>query len=534
MATLLGRGIPAISSITGTAAWAMRIASNLASSFGWAKPTYLDANMRMMVTTNTYQHNCDGVDNTYNVGLFSDNHVVPVSGFAGTDVDEMAFSYILGQWALICNGSLSTTDTAGQIKYGVNLTPRSMWYNVVWNYPQSFANATVANPSGFFTTPCFYVSNAFQMWKGGFEFRIKIAKTKFHTGRLVLAFVPVDGQPSPTPGSGLFAPVLYPSGSPMHYESAVWDLREGNTFQFICPFISEYSYLKVGNATNDVQDYGNFIITVLDPLQAPSTVATVIPFAIEMRCLPDFEFQLPMTPLFSPSPFSQTSWVAQSILPTTTASDAQRCTGEQCRSVKQLISRACGLAGGTITGNTYHHWYTLVGTVPFVSGSTTNYPLMPFSTYFALMYAYARGSTTYDLFWGGNSGSGAFGPMPTTPIYATAVSAINYQDPGNKSCQATIPEGNQLHIRIPQAQCNSRTFVWPAVYDAQPQNALGIYGYPVGIGFPGIGFVRAGDDSQLGFYLGSPPMDLIGATSQRASELNWINDVKYLTPLQAT
>jgi hypothetical protein len=532
--TLLGRGIPSISSFTGTASWALRAAGNLACSFGWSKPVVLDPPNRMMMTTQTYQHNCDGHDVTYNLGMFSDNHIVPLPGFAGSDVDEMAFAYILGQWAQVGYYTLSTTDSQGQLKWAAPLTPRAMWFNNgAYLYPVPLTGSTATEPAGVLTTPVFFLANTFLLWRGSFEFKIKIAKTKFHTGRLLLAFCPITGQHNVSSTSGVLAPNILTS--PMHFPSVIWDLREGNEMIFRCPFVSELSYLKVGLTLNDVQDYGNFYIFVLDPLQAPSTAATVVPFTVEVRCSPDFEFHQPMTPLLPNSPFGQTTFLAQSdLISTTNVSDAQHCTGEHVRSVKQMISRACGLSGSSLDGATFSHWWSaLFGAVPTVSGGITNYPLCPFVSYFSHLYGYARGSTVYDAFFGGTVSGAGHTPMPATPVYAVATMTPSYNDPGNRSCNAIIPEGNQLHIRLPYTQPTSRVLMYANTYDSYEINQMTLFGGITGYAYPGVLLARAGDDSQMGFFLGSPPLDLVGYIGPlRTSENTFITGVKALIPTQ--
>lgn len=537
--TLLGFGIPAISSFTGTAAWALRAAANLASSFGWSKPTYLDAPTRMIVTTQTYQHNCDGFDATYNLGMFSDNHIVPLPGFAGTDVDEMAFAYILGQWAQIGYYTLSPSDLQGALKWGVPLTPRAMWFNegpVL--FPVNLAPTEAGQPPAVLTTPVFHLANVFNLWKGSFEFRIKIAKTKFHTGRLLLAYCPISGQHDITLTSGLLAPNIF--NAPLDYPSAIWDLREGNEFTFCCPFVSQYSYLKVGTMLNDVQDYGNFYIYVLDPIQAPSTAATVVPFCVEVRCAPGFEFHQPCTPFLMPSPFNQNSYVSQSSCgpaDTSNLSDAQNCIGEHIRSVKQMISRAClDIAGVSraptgVYGSGWPHWWAPLIPWPITVEGTTSYPLMPFCSYFLPMYAYVRGSTVRDFYVGGQRSGAGLQAMTPAPVYMTATMYPTYSDPGNQSCNPIIPEGNQLHVRLPYQQLVSRVLTFSTTYDGYPQNQFGIYGSSNNVDlYPSIGFIRAGDDSQLGFFLGSPPLDL-PVFSPRFSEAAGIVAVKALTPI---
>lgn len=51
---------------------------------------------RMNRTLYAYFNNFDAVDNAVSMGISSNNHVRPMIGFGGTDIDEMSIDYIKG------------------------------------------------------------------------------------------------------------------------------------------------------------------------------------------------------------------------------------------------------------------------------------------------------------------------------------------------------------------------------------------------------------------------------------------------------
>lgn len=512
IATTLGRHIPSISSYTGIAAWSSRLAAGLASTYGWSKPQSTPNPQRMLKSNTTYQWHTDGPDTTLTLAAAHDNHVPPLPGFAGSDVDEMSLAYGLGQWALICNGTLNAADLGGQLKYGCPLTPTAMWYNATYN---RCAQATQFNThTTCLTTPACYYANAFTNWRGSFEFRIKIAKTKFHTGRLLLSFVPLSDNGF-TAGVFLTPTIL---GQQFDWKSSIWDLREGNSMQFTCPYQHANDYLKVGMAQTFPSNYGNFLLHILDPLQAPSSVAQNVPFAIEVRCLPDFELTIPNDPIWRMSGQTPNNIIAQGPPDpsSTIAYDTSRgCMGEHILSIKQLISRACLFAANTDPN--IQPWYETQTFLPTYASGTWTYPPMPFTAYFANCFAYARGGTVVDGAW----------TAPNRPGGNTF--AAYFYDPSTTStglvCGANIiDDAPNAHIRLPYYHYNNRHLVNPIIGTLTDLSGDMNMGFvpPAGTLQKNIWSIRAADDSQMGYFLGTPPLDFSNTISPISTTLETI------------
>lgn len=157
LTTWLGKKIPIISSYSGMATWALRKSAEIASSYGWSKPVANTPPVKMLNTNNIYQFNCDGPDAAFNLGTTVDNAISPYPGFAGTDVDEMAFSYVTGLFAAISTPSLSTTDAVQQMIYTCSLSPASMYFNGL----ASNRVPVAGKPPGiaFWPAPVYYMAN---------------------------------------------------------------------------------------------------------------------------------------------------------------------------------------------------------------------------------------------------------------------------------------------------------------------------------------------------------------------------------------
>jgi hypothetical protein len=492
--SFLSKGVPSISSLAGPTAWALSRASGLASAFGWSKPLNMNPCQRMLQTGRTFENNCDGIDTTWNLGLSMNNHVAPTT-LAGSDVDEMAFDYILQQYALIANGSLTTADVQFTLKYACQISPAAMWYAPSNNYIIPTTTVLVADIKSFFTTPAFYVANCFRQWRGGFKFRIKIAKTKFHTGRLLLQFAPADFDPS-TSESFIAGPVT----GPYNVWSKIWDLREGNTIEFEVPYVNQFQYTLFN------QSIGTFSLGIIEPLNGPATVSTSCPFAVEVKCLPGFEFAVPQTQLFHNSAQVPLGFVAQggAFPPKTTSSqeDDQLCIGERITSVKQMISRSgnlvTGSTGNFLAGPWYDYAFTSYdGGVP---PSSVLYPTTPYCYYFSWMYVFARGSTVFDIYdvnSGGPANTGATMQRYFDPLDPSALD----------NAGPVIDRTYALHTTLPFYARTTKVLIHGGLAEWNPPNRVNLLSDIVS---PGIAsyFIRAGDDAQLGYFIGTPPLDL--------------------------
>jgi hypothetical protein len=499
---------PLISSFSFRPSWALRAASDIAAAFGWSKPVNTNLT-RMITTSNTFQHNVDGTDAIWNLGNTHDNYVAPLPGFAGTNLDEMSFAYLLSHWSAICRGSLSAADSAGHCKYSCVLSPSSMFFQNAWNRPAAwtFPNAGVTPPAvTVLSTPPFYLGTCFAKWRGSFEFRIKFAKTKFHTGRLVVGFIPLDGWNwGPNVTGTQITQTLSPNLDTLDYLSEVWDLRQGNTFEFKCPFVASYEYLSI------FDNYGVFNMTVLDAIGAPAAVSPTIPFVVEMRCCPDFEFaQLATGPLCMPVP---PGVVPLNVVATANLgshvlnADPDYCIGERLLSVKQLISKAGFFAGSAATvASSITIPSPGYPPISSYSGGSLFAPCSTFLSYIPCMYAFWRGSLTVDYItnYAGSSAT----PMVPIPMTVTCVSTTagligaNY----NKANQTFITEPTgTIHVRSPYYSQTPTSLVFPAYVS---NLTTGDASTTFRSNNPYQLWLRGGDDLQYGYFLGTPPLDL--------------------------
>jgi hypothetical protein len=163
------------------------------------------------------------------------------------------------------------------------------------------------------------------------KYTIKIAKTDYHSGRLLIAFSPIDPR-FPTP--------LMSIGNSAYTHRMIVDVRETNEISFTIPFISEAPYLKKGD------DVGIFYIFVMDVLKAPEIVSPDIELLCEVSGGEDLEWFGPTSFADIPyypsapqmAPFDPCATVDQVIGGASQVQQdfAQFCPGERVNSFREL------------------------------------------------------------------------------------------------------------------------------------------------------------------------------------------------------
>jgi hypothetical protein len=272
LSNVIGDKIPSLSALTAPVSWAMNIVSGVASVFGWSNPINLEHAMRVNQTAYPYATNVDNIDNSMPLSLYSSNAVEILPGFAGNDIDEMAIDYLKAKPAWIKSISWSTGAAADTSLFQTEVTPSFM------NTSFSSGSSTV-----YCHTPVSFLSNFFNLYRGGLRFTFKLVKTEFHSGRLMLVF-----NPSAYSGSS-----VAPNNTQSTYcHREIIDIREGLTFDFIVPYVALAPYK---NIRDNYFSIGSLDLRILNPLIAPATVSSTITILVEVSGAPDLEFAVPNT-----------------------------------------------------------------------------------------------------------------------------------------------------------------------------------------------------------------------------------------------
>lgn len=486
--------VPMISSFAGGTSWFLRETAKIAASYGWSKPLITTPHKRVIDTTHGYQNNSDGPDPSYNLGLFSDNTIAPLPGFAGTNVDEMSLSYINSVFSAISVATLSTTDAVGAYVKIIECAPTAMIFDTL---VEQTATPPISIASAFRPSATHAVANCFNRYRGSFVFRVKIAKTKFHTGRIILGFTPYRHDPTKVTRP------LDPTN--MQFKSLIWDLREDNVVDFVCPFTSPLSYLDID------ESYGTFFISILEPLKGPDTVSQTVPIVIEVAGAPDMEYADPCMPRFVPAPISTPFYTQSGDVTVFNSAPEQEpslyCMGERVNSVKQLISRACPLLLANASG-TYifqpDRYY------PVWSGfGLTNY-FNTYLNYFMCFYGMYRGGYHYHAVPNGDA----------------CLAAARTHIAGPVMLDSLVQEANtSLHVKMPYYNKRSRSIITGPTGQFPVDNPMYLYSSRSNARGAARSYVtiRAADDFQFGYFLGAPAFANAPAPADSANTLFVVN-----------
>lgn len=507
-------GVPMLSSFAAPVAWASQIGARIASIFGWSKPTNELVIARRNITTNQYENNCDAIDNVYSLGLMTTNSVSVLPGLGGTDADEMSMSFLNSVNFWFRTDSWLTSDAVGTQIAAIELRP---------------ASYAILGTSGLYNFgPLSYFATIFRYYRGSLKFRIKFAKTIFHSGRLALSYSPgynSDGSTNP----------LTLDESAYTYRE-ILDMRDACEFEFTIPYASMRPYLLT------TQSYGRLSLIVLNPLVAPDTVDTHVDIAWEVSADKDFEFFDPIPPSYVPCTQGAIAQMSSDrvgdIHPHTSGSigsstvtgrgtiASELCVGERIMSIKQLLSRACEFQTPVSTAcqgvvMRPFDMYNSVVNFPF-TGISLNYFDPDYYTTFSSFYKFSRGGVcarfqfetieiptmlTFIKFNDDTSVPIISGPShPTETCRSHITENCSYN--GN-TLSAKIPMYHPTHCRVnvPYTRTGSLAALTRAVEPYTNSQCVSVASVNSDNAFITGSLLRsAADDFQLGFFLGVPPM----------------------------
>lgn len=526
--------IPLISAVASSASWALRMASGVASVFGWSKPISEASPGVMTKQYNRYAATSAGSDCSYPMSILPDSRIVVNDSVSIRDEDEMSFAFLKGVAALTDRITWLNSATSGTSIYSSALSPQTIYQAGTTTY----STHTTVWRTG---PPIYYLSNFFSYWRGSFKLVIKLIKTEFHSGRLQITWTPRGYGTSATPtlSTGLLS------------QRWLVDIRESNTIELELPWYIATNYLPCNVPS------GTLDILVLNELRNPESAPNSIDILMYYRGGDDFEFQSPgvyKTNSIIPTPFSPQSGDQMTKSGAiggeapkrmdTLASCASM--GELFTSVKQLISRQAVVPIKTWPSNHGISVWPWFISMLSMNGSTGNitYPQAGSDTIsiIAPMYAMYRGSmvvsvrtaTADALSVGVTSGrnnslsalvqANTALESPNTvsvigniQINATADGVYNtyndwtalgcgvaITDAGNGMASFSVPYYCTTKSSLTMAQTSVNTI--PAIVST-PTSLLSVYGRGFFTTTTDAGLYRsAGDDFQLSYFIGCPPI----------------------------
>nr|QJI52029.1 MAG: hypothetical protein 2 [Dicistroviridae sp.] len=301
--------IPLLSSYIKPAVWTSDRVADIAKIFGWSKPHSLSDISLVAQNTARYMTNYDGIDMSTNMAFSSSNEIETTPGLFRTDADEMSISHIVRTPGYFAKFDWAKTDAPNKSLFSHYINPAF--------YSLQLDNAEIVAP-----THLSYMSQHFLLWRGGINFTFKFVKTKFHSGRVRIAFIPACMDKTKVSDVNLDA----------NYSTVV-DLRSQTEIVFNVPFVSVVPWLQCHNLSQTgpllTTTTGVINVSVLNELVPVNTVSDTIQVLVEVAGAEDFEFAIPVEATIAPY-----------VPKTTTTTDSSTAAPKGKRSIVDILTVA--------------------------------------------------------------------------------------------------------------------------------------------------------------------------------------------------
>jgi hypothetical protein len=325
--------IPGVQEAVTTVAWAAGIAKGVATSLGWSNPRQELAPSLMIVRDSRDLCTTDQAVPGYVYAFSASSRVGPERAGGLVEEDELHFGHLLPISTYRELITWDDTDEPGHTLIDCEAVRPLLGSHNGATYHHS--------------APWTAIINMFKYWRGHIRFTFKIAKTRFHSGRLIVAF---DSDPLVSTFTMAQSEVL---------NRIIIDLESGNEWTFECPFPQNTDYV------DSTKSVGRLSMFVLTPLSYAGGASDTIDIIIETSMRADASFHFPMGLANQATPpeaerllrlKNKKKVVKQSRLPSSSSAPIQltnnvlvpfsdpvdreaACVGDTCRSLRTMIKR---------------------------------------------------------------------------------------------------------------------------------------------------------------------------------------------------
>jgi hypothetical protein len=287
--------LPLVGGYASSASWFVDALSKSAKHFGMSAPRIQSGVMPMVNMPGAYGNVSDVPRPVQILAAKVNNGVSTNPSLTGSKIDEMSIDYLKQIFAYRATYSWTTSTP-------VNTNLMSIYVNPITpdNFFISAGGTTEVRNHG----PMGYIASRFTHWRGSIRYKFKLVKNNFHTGKLLISWVPYDGTNTVGPVIGTIDDTYYT------YRQIV-DVSEMNEFEVHVPFLSTKLFKNVIPAANvtsygatygtnfngNVTDWTNGLLTVavLDVLRAPDAAPASVSILMESAAGPDFQFMTPFS-----------------------------------------------------------------------------------------------------------------------------------------------------------------------------------------------------------------------------------------------
>jgi len=397
--------IPGLSTIGGAADWFLRGTAGAIASFGFSKPVDEKLPSRVVRMNYAGDSQVDLPEVGYVVGPTQSNTIAVSSVLGCSDIDEMNFEHILSVPSLIYRGNISTSNATGNLVYGAHVGPGFCWYRDFSSAGSPTGNIAFPSQSTL-TTNCIlpstllYLGSQFRYWRGSLRYTFKFSKSKMHGARALITYTPYGTLNNANEPLGNVINLPFSGGGLTRPDglSALVDIRDQSTFDFVVPFVYPTPYCAFNASV------GSIAMQIIDPLITSNVLSSSIDFLVFVSAEPDFEFASVAPSTMDGISGSGTYAVLQSgVGGVSSAEDTcQHVIGERIKSVKQLIMIPDYNATSLVGADVYKVWDAdpwfksnkFPMSVPMANDATALYYGAK-SSRLAQMYSFCQGSTKY-------------------------------------------------------------------------------------------------------------------------------------------
>lgn len=269
--------------------------NEVADTFNLDKPTDPVFPPNAIIPLGPFAHG-KGVDRSTRLALDPLSTRMPVEGDFMTKASEMSWKVItstpmfMGRW----NWTDSSTTPGTTPLFQFPVTP---------NISSGFADySTLPANRSYNETYLAYAARHFAYWSGSIDYQFDFISTQFHTGKLLIAFIPNAFGDSPTFDQVKSCPNI------------IMDLQESSTVSFKVAFVSpthkKRTYFDNGlttstnNGFHDDEIVGWVSVWVLNRLRVPDNVANNVDINVYIKGGDDFQLDVPRNPNMEFSPFA--------------------------------------------------------------------------------------------------------------------------------------------------------------------------------------------------------------------------------------
>lgn len=323
-----------LSSITKPIEWVSSAASNVASLFGFSKPTSQVPCTTVKQKPNSFMFNSNGVDSSHKMALMADNELETDPALFANAVDEMTISSLVTRPAFLNSYDWKTTDLVGSSLFDVAVSPSEMFV-----ISDSVNKLGVGNYA-------WLLSNMFNLWRGDIVYTFHFAKTKFHSGRLRVSYYPYADATNSN--------LQNIDDMPTYAHTEVFDLSSADQFTFVVPYTSNTDWKYTSRAAgHNLYSTGKLIMEVVNPLVAPNIVSTSVKFWTQAHAATNMQYAIPINPRVYPQAFISPSTL-RSITTTNILNRTRRGTDEDSSPElrAQVGSLNCFIGNRNLTLNT--------------------------------------------------------------------------------------------------------------------------------------------------------------------------------------